>query len=66
MTMAIKALIIDDEPLARQLVARYLEDHPSIEIAGECGDGFEALKTIQQVQPELVFLDIQNAKTGRI
>ncbi len=60
--MAIKALIIDDEPLARQLVARYLEDHPSIEIAGECGDGFEALKTIQQVQPELVFLDIQMPK----
>jgi two-component system, LytTR family, response regulator len=60
--MQVKALIIDDEPLARQLVRKYLEQHPSIEVLGECGDGFEALKAIQQLNPDLVFLDIQMPK----
>jgi two-component system, LytTR family, response regulator len=60
--MPVKTLIIDDEPLARELVKRYLINHPEIEIIAECGDGFEALKAIQQLEPELVFLDIQMPK----
>ena len=54
-----KVLIIDDEPLARSLVREYLQDRPEIEVAGECGDGFEGLKQIQALKPDLVFLDIQ-------
>lgn len=57
-----KAIIIDDEPLARTLVREYLADHPSIQVVSECGDGFEGLKAIQEHKPSLVFLDIQMPK----
>jgi len=60
--MSVKTLIIDDEPLARELVKRYLLDHPEIELLAECNDGFEALKAIQQMEPDLIFLDIQMPK----
>jgi len=60
--MPIKALVIDDEPLAREIVKRYLSTHPEIEIVDECSDGFEALKAIQQINPDLIFLDIQMPK----
>ena len=54
----IKAILIDDEPLARGLVKEYLSDHPDINIVAECGDGFEGVKAITQHQPDLIFLDI--------
>ena len=54
-----KTVLIDDEPLARELVREYLEGFTEIEVAGECNDGFEGLKTIQEQQPDLIFLDIQ-------
>lgn len=57
-----KVVIIDDEPLARSIVKEYLQSHPQLEIAEECGDGFEGLKAIQQHQPDLIFLDIQMPK----
>lgn len=58
----IKALLIDDEPLARSIVREYLQNYPDIEIVQECNDGFEGVKAIQQHQPELIFLDIQMPK----
>jgi two-component system, LytTR family, response regulator len=57
-----KALIIDDEPLARSVVAEYLQQFPQIEVVQECNDGFEGLKAITQHQPDLIFLDIQMPK----
>ena len=60
--MPVKAIIVDDEPLAREIVKRFLASHPEILIVQECGDGFEALKAIQQHQPGLLFLDIQMPK----
>ncbi len=57
-----KVVIIDDEPLARSLVVEYLEQHPSIEIAAECNDGFQGVKAIMQHKPDLIFLDIQMPK----
>jgi two-component system LytT family response regulator len=57
-----RALIIDDEPLARLIVLEYLQDFKEIEVAQECNDGFEGLKAIQQYQPDLVFLDVQMPK----
>jgi two-component system LytT family response regulator len=54
-----KAIIIDDEVLARQNVADALSKHPEIMLAGEFRDGFEGIKAIQELQPDLVFLDIQ-------
>jgi two-component system LytT family response regulator len=57
-----KALIIDDEPLARSIIREYAKNHAEIEILQECGDGFEGIKAIQQQQPDLIFLDIQMPK----
>ncbi|WP_315818081.1 LytR/AlgR family response regulator transcription factor [Paraflavitalea speifideaquila] len=58
----IKALIIDDEPLARSIIQEFLHSHPAITVVQECSDGFEGLKAIQQHQPQLIFLDIQMPK----
>jgi two-component system, LytTR family, response regulator len=58
----IRTLIIDDEPLARQLVMEFLEDFPEFEVVKECRDGFEGIKAIQEHEPDLIFLDIQMPK----
>lgn len=58
----IKTLIIDDEPLARSVVAEYLQGFPEFEIIQECNDGFEGIKAIMQHKPDLIFLDIQMPK----
>jgi two-component system LytT family response regulator len=55
----VRALIVDDEPPARNLVREYLEDIDSIEVIGECGTGREAVATINDDVPDLVFLDVQ-------
>ena len=57
-----KCLIIDDEPLARSIVAEYLQAYPELQVMQECGDGFEGVKAIMQHQPDLIFLDIQMPK----
>ncbi|MCW3082874.1 MAG: DNA-binding response regulator [Bacteroidetes bacterium] len=57
-----KAIIIDDEPLARSIIAEYLQTHTDIELVTECNDGFEGIKSITQHQPDLIFLDIQMPK----
>ncbi|KAA8473771.1 LytTR family two component transcriptional regulator [Arcticibacter tournemirensis] len=57
-----RAILIDDEPLAREVVKEYLEDYPQIEVVAECGDGFEGVKAVTQHQPDLIFLDIQMPK----
>ena len=54
-----KALIIDDERLARQELRSMLAAHPDIEIVGEAKDGEDALAQIQALAPDLIFLDIQ-------
>lgn len=58
----IKAVVIDDEPLARSIVTEYLRSYPEIHVVQECNDGFEGLKSITQHKPELIFLDIQMPK----
>ncbi len=58
----IKAVIIDDEPLAISLVKDYLSSFKNIRIMQECGNGFEGIKAIAEHQPDLVFLDIQMPK----
>jgi two-component system LytT family response regulator len=57
-----KVIIIDDEPLARSIVKEYLQKYPGLEVVAECNDGFEGVKSIQQQQPDLIFLDIQMPK----
>jgi len=58
----IKAIIIDDEPLARLIVQEYLQAYPEITVVQECNDGFDGIKAIQQHRPDLIFLDIQMPK----
>lgn len=57
--MMIRALIVDDEPLARRAVCRLLKGEPGVEIVCECGDGESALNAILNERPDLVFLDVQ-------
>jgi two-component system LytT family response regulator len=57
-----KALIIDDEPLARLIVQEYLQGYPQIRVVQECNDGFEGVKAIQQHKPDVIFLDVQMPK----
>lgn len=58
----IKAFIVDDEPLAREVVKKHLEKYSDIVLVGEANDGFEALKLIPEAKPDLLFLDIQMPK----
>lgn len=58
----IRTLIIDDEPLARELIRSYLKDFSNVEIIGECANGFEGLKAIQEHDPDVIFLDIEMPK----
>jgi len=62
MSEKLQTLIIEDEELARNLLRSYLKDHPDIELIGECENGFEGVKTINEKKPDLVFLDIQMPK----
>jgi two-component system LytT family response regulator len=57
-----RIIIVDDEMLARGVVREYLSEHADVEIVAECANGFEAVKAITELAPDLVFLDIQMPK----
>lgn len=57
--MLIKALIVDDEPLARDRIRELLKEHPEVEVIGEARNGQEAVDSITNQKPDLVFLDVQ-------
>ena len=57
--MKIRALIVDDEPPARELIATLLREESDVELVGECGDGRSAVAAIERLSPDLVFLDVQ-------
>ena len=59
---ALRVAIVDDEPLARGILREMLATHQDIEIAAECANGFEAVKAVAEVKPDLLFLDIQMPK----
>ncbi len=54
-----RVIIIDDEPLARQLIRTLLESFSEMVVIAECNDGFEGFKSIQEHRPDLIFLDVQ-------
>jgi two-component system LytT family response regulator len=60
----IRALVVDDEELARRNVTVLLRDDPDIESIEECGSGAEAIETIRRWKPDLVFLDVQMPECG--
>lgn len=58
-TQTIKCLIVDDEPPAREIIRRYAEQVPMLEIAGEYGNALQAFSYLQQHSVDLLFLDIR-------
>ena len=58
----ITAVIVDDEELARQLLREYAQTIPEIDVLAECANGFDAVKAITDLKPDLVFLDVQMPK----
>jgi two-component system LytT family response regulator len=55
----IRTLVVDDEPMARERIRSLLAQESDVEVVGECADGVQAVSAIQQLSPELVFLDVQ-------
>jgi len=58
----LRAVIVDDEQLARGYLREMLQAHPEIEVVAECANGFEAVKAIAESSPDLLFLDVQMPK----
>lgn len=56
-----KVILIDDEPLAREIIKAYLKYFEDIQVVQECGDGFEGVKAIQEHKPDLIFFGYSNA-----
>lgn len=57
-----RAIIVDDEELARGVIREHLAAHPDITVVAECANGFEAVKAIAELKPDVLFLDIQMPK----
>lgn len=55
----IRCLVVDDEPPAREVLRRYVQDVPTLQLAGECANAVQALATLQQQAIDLIFLDIR-------
>jgi two-component system LytT family response regulator len=62
MSEKLRTIIVEDEELARNLMKSFLNDNEKIEIIAECENGFEGIKAINEMKPDLVFLDIQMPK----
>jgi len=61
---ALRVLIVDDEPLARQRLRHLLAEIPGTEVVGECGDGTDAARAIGDLAPDVVLLDVQMREMG--
>ncbi|MCY4638407.1 MAG: LytTR family DNA-binding domain-containing protein [Acidobacteria bacterium] len=59
---SIRAVVVDDEALSRALILEYLAEHPDVEVVGECANGFEAVRAVTELGPDLLFLDVQMPK----
>jgi two-component system LytT family response regulator len=62
MSETLRIVIVDDEPLARAVVREYAAGDPAIEIVADCANGFEAVKAVAELKPDLVLLDVQMPK----
>jgi two-component system LytT family response regulator len=62
--MSIRAVVVDDEPLARSRLRRLLAQEPDVEIVGECDNGPAAIDCIRQQEPDVVFLDLHMPQVG--
>lgn len=55
----VRTILVDDEDLARQMLKEYLAGYPDVDIIAECRSGYQAVKSINSLQPDLIFLDVQ-------
>ena len=55
----IRCVIIDDEPLAREIIRRYIDEVPMLQLSGECSNAVQAMSFLQQQPVDLIFLDIR-------
>ena len=62
MTDTLRVVIVDDEPLARAMVRQCIAAHPGVDVVAECANGFEAVKAVTELSPDLLFLDVQMPK----
>ncbi|MGH3185095.1 MAG: LytR/AlgR family response regulator transcription factor, partial [Streptosporangiaceae bacterium] len=60
--MSLRAVIVDDEELARQVLREMLAAVPGVEVVAECANGFEAVKAVAEMRADLLLLDIQMPK----
>jgi two-component system LytT family response regulator len=58
----LRVIIVDDEPLSRTVVREYVSRHPGVEVVAECGNGFDAVRAVSELSPDLMFLDVQMPK----
>ncbi len=58
----LRVVIVDDEPLARAVVREFLGSHAGVDVVAECGNGFDAVKAVSELAPDLLFLDVQMPK----
>jgi two-component system LytT family response regulator len=59
---ALRVAIVDDEELARRVLREYLSEHARVEVVAECANGFEAVRAVAELKPDVVFLDVQMPK----
>ena len=64
--MSIKCIIVDDEPLSRDVLETYITDHPDLDLTASCKDAFEAMAALEKEQIDLMFLDINMPKLSGI
>ena len=62
MTDMLRVVIVDDEPLARAMVRQCIAAHPGVDVVAECANGFDAVKAVTELSPDLLFLDVQMPK----
>ena len=62
MADTLRVVIVDDEPLARTMVRQCIAAHPGVDVVAECANGFEAVKAVAELSPDLLFLDVQMPK----
>ena len=58
----LRVVVVDDEPLARAVLREYLASEPHVEVVAECANGFEAVKAVSELAPDLLLLDVQMPK----
>jgi two-component system LytT family response regulator len=61
-TAKVRVVIVDDEELARQVIREMLKPHAEVDVVAECASGFDAVRTVAELKPDLIFLDIQMPK----